>query len=309
METDRIVEATVLSEELNFRKAASRLAISQSSLSRHIDDLEVRVGFRLFVRDRHTVRLTPEGLRFLNEVADLPERVDQAIDSARSRPRSTGGSVVRLSYGRYRGAELVEQTLLAARGEGGPLEIDLVQSGSAQSTDDLLSDESDLALVRPPVPFDALGSRVLLEELLGAVMCEDDPLAASPSITVAELAEQPFISVRPPKGSLAVDSRVAATRERHLRPKNIVREADTMTSMFLLVQAGIGVGLSRYAVIDRAGIPGLVIRPIVPALPGIPLYLAWRKNERNPFVHSLRDLIVQSRFHLGPGFRVLDADG
>ncbi len=49
--------AIVLAEELNFSRAAERLRIDQSTLSRRIMELEAMVGLRLFERNHQTCRV------------------------------------------------------------------------------------------------------------------------------------------------------------------------------------------------------------------------------------------------------------
>jgi DNA-binding transcriptional LysR family regulator len=163
-----------------------------------------------------------------------------------------------------------------------------------------------LALVRPPVPIGLLHSRFLAEELLGAVMREDHLMAAAPKVSIDELLAAPFITVRSRSGIPAVASLSATMKRRDLTPRNIVAEADSITSMFLLVESGLGIGLARQAVFRRANVPGLVIRTIAPPLPGIPLHLAWRKDPVSPSVGSLMELIVQCRTQLGSGYRIAD---
>ena len=52
-------------EELHFGHAAERLGIQQSALSQLVRRLEEQVGFPLFDRSSHHVRLTLEGERML----------------------------------------------------------------------------------------------------------------------------------------------------------------------------------------------------------------------------------------------------
>jgi DNA-binding transcriptional LysR family regulator len=54
-----------VAEELNFRRAAERLFISQPALSRQIRELEDLAGARLLDRDTANVRLTPAGQQAL----------------------------------------------------------------------------------------------------------------------------------------------------------------------------------------------------------------------------------------------------
>ncbi len=56
--------AIVLAEELNFSRAAERLRIDQSTLSKRIMELESLVGVRLFQRNHQLVELTEPGRHF-----------------------------------------------------------------------------------------------------------------------------------------------------------------------------------------------------------------------------------------------------
>ncbi len=61
MNTDRLFEFQVLAQTLHFGKAAEKLFISQSVLSRHIQELENELGAQLFIRSSHSVSLTASG--------------------------------------------------------------------------------------------------------------------------------------------------------------------------------------------------------------------------------------------------------
>jgi DNA-binding transcriptional LysR family regulator len=73
-----------LAEELHFARAAARLQIEQSPLSRAIRDLEDLLGVRLFERNTRSTRITRAG-RVLQEYARRAiALIEQAITSTRS---------------------------------------------------------------------------------------------------------------------------------------------------------------------------------------------------------------------------------
>ena len=55
----------ILAEELNFRKAAQRLYLSQPALSKQIKSLEELLETDLFLRDKGQVTLTTAGFAIL----------------------------------------------------------------------------------------------------------------------------------------------------------------------------------------------------------------------------------------------------
>lgn len=64
MEIRQIYYVLEVAEQKNFSKAADKLYISQSNISQQIRSLEKELGVDLFVRDRHSVELTRDGMRF-----------------------------------------------------------------------------------------------------------------------------------------------------------------------------------------------------------------------------------------------------
>jgi DNA-binding transcriptional LysR family regulator len=76
-----------LGEELNFTKAALRLHLTQSALSRQITEIEKQNRFRLFTRDnRRTVRveLTDAGRVFVEEARSSLAHMERAVHLART---------------------------------------------------------------------------------------------------------------------------------------------------------------------------------------------------------------------------------
>lgn len=70
-----------VAEELHFARAAEKLHIEQSPLSRTIKELEQELGEQLFVRTSRSTRLTRAGKLFLEHVPRIFTALQQARDS------------------------------------------------------------------------------------------------------------------------------------------------------------------------------------------------------------------------------------
>ena len=93
MNTDRLEEFRALAHILNYSKTAEQLYLSQSILSRHIQELEQEVGTTLFMRDTHAVRLTDEGKYFLKWAEQLLEHVEHTMSALSGSGQGVAGTV------------------------------------------------------------------------------------------------------------------------------------------------------------------------------------------------------------------------
>ena len=93
MELAYYQEFIELSKQLNFRKTAESLCLSQSALSKHLKALEDHYGCALLARSRQGVSLTPEGAELL-EYAQVIWRDYQQSKQAMDRLRETRPLVV-----------------------------------------------------------------------------------------------------------------------------------------------------------------------------------------------------------------------
>ena len=92
-----------VAEELHFGRAADRLHMSQSPLSRAIRELERDVGVVLFVRTTRRVELTPAGAALLERARRALLEVDLAVDEARH-AGARGRGIVAIGYGPFSGS-------------------------------------------------------------------------------------------------------------------------------------------------------------------------------------------------------------
>ena len=81
-----------VAEELNFSRAAVRLDISRSAISRQIKDLEKELDTALLFWDNHkAARLTPAGRAFLVYAQDILNRTAQIPKKMKSFLQSDAG--------------------------------------------------------------------------------------------------------------------------------------------------------------------------------------------------------------------------
>ncbi|MNE47712.1 HTH-type transcriptional regulator BenM [compost metagenome] len=100
----------------------------------------------------------------------------------------------------------------------------------------------DLGLMRNTQLPDTLMWEVILREPLLAMIPRDHPLAAQPSVTLAELAQEPFVFFDPHVGTGLYDDILGLMRRYGLSPV-ITQEVGEAMTIIGLVAAGLGVSI------------------------------------------------------------------
>ena len=76
----------------SFHKAAERLHLSQTALTRRVQKLEAHLGLKLLDRDTRNVALTPVGAEFLPKARSLVAEAQGAVSTLREMSRTSRGS-------------------------------------------------------------------------------------------------------------------------------------------------------------------------------------------------------------------------
>lgn len=237
-------------EELHIGRAAEQLGIAQPALSQQIKVLEARLGVRLFDRARRRIELTDAGRLYLREAKALLAASERAVRLARAADRGTAGE---LDIG-YSGSVILEprlhDILRRFRSDCTDVTLSMHEGVVQQLLDDLEDDKLDIAFLRGPVtePPEGIAAQLFTRTPLVAALPADHRLADQSRIAMADLAEEPFITLPDPPGvGLAHSLRMLAGRAGFTA--RIALTAGSVMSTLGLVGAGLGVS-------------------IVPALPG-----------------------------------------
>jgi len=163
---DELAAFAVVASERSFTRAALRLGVSQSALSHTIRRLEQRLGLQLLARTTKSVAPTAAGAALLQELSPALERIDRALDKARSvRHRPVGR--VRLAMSRS-AAMMVLMPKLTAFAEAYPdVVIDVV---TVTGPVDLVAGEFDAGIqLGEFIQKDMIAVRVTQEMRLAVV--------------------------------------------------------------------------------------------------------------------------------------------
>jgi DNA-binding transcriptional LysR family regulator len=206
-----------VAEDLNFGRAARRLHIAQPVLSRQIRAFETELGAQLFVRDSRGTQLTAAGTQLLidakhllDEVAAVQQRLRAAMPTTTITVGVLPGLRATAAAGAFEAAGPNRRAVV--RQVGLLAQADVVRNG-----------EVDVVYAREPIDHHGLGTAALLSEPLDAVLPADDPLAARPSVRLADLSTRLLLqdpAVMPQWRSLA------APEQRWAPPRSVVHSVE-----------------------------------------------------------------------------------
>lgn len=240
-EVEAIQSAAAVADELNFRRAADRLGIDHSALSRRIRDLEHRLGFPLFERSTREVRLTAAGRMFLEENKSLLRGLQRSVDNARLVAEGMSG-LIRIGYMSFAASGTLPDLIARFRIERPDVRVQLTYLRSHAQKEALSRGEIDVGLMIGPWANDAFESVTLSREPLCVFFARDWPLARRKVVRVEDLSSQPLIMGTLEQWDLyrwMLDDIFLA---RGIVP-TVALEASSITGMLGLVQAGLGVSL------------------------------------------------------------------
>lgn len=182
----------VLAEELHFWRTASKLNMTQSSLTRHIQALESDLDVKLFDRNKRNVKLTPAG-RFLKEkwAAEL-SKLDDIHQSAKQIELGEVGTL-KIAYPDSIAGSVLPKVVKDIIAKYPLLKIELTALTFDSQLDSLLNHKVDLIITRDKNDHSDIIDRELYEEDMGIVVPNNHTLKNIDDLSHETLAQQRLI--------------------------------------------------------------------------------------------------------------------
>lgn len=273
----------VVAEELHFGRAAKRLHITQSPLSRQIQILEYTLQFQLFTRNNRSVHLTPAGQAFRAEARQLLAQAENAVSLARRYSQGQAG-VLKMGFTAGSSYRHLPRMLARAGAELKDVEIVLEEMVTVQQMEALRSNQIDLGLGRqPPNDKQTDGIRIAREPLRLAVP-SSHRLAKKAAVRLADLQGEPIITFSPRDGFYFYALIDSLFRRNDMQP-TYVQHVSQIHSILALISAGMGVALVPETA-EALHFENVRFRKLDAATAHADLYLIWQKNNNNPAVQA-----------------------
>ena len=264
----------------SFSKAAEFVSLTQPTVSEHVRQLEDLLGEKLLDRLGREVLPTPAGELLYRYAVRLIKLQDETFQAIRQFSGNLTGDLV-LGASTIPGAYLLPRLIESFQSRHPAIRLRLKIADTAKTTHHLLSGEMEIGIIGARARVPALESTDIFSDRLILVVPPRHPWAKVSTISLEDLATQPFILREEGSGSRTVMNEELLRHGFNPAALSPVAEIDSSEAVRQAVKAGLGIAiLSSLAVAEdlekgslvQVSIEGIDIRR--------PFYLVQRKNRQ-----------------------------
>lgn len=281
-----------VAEELHFRRASERLALSQSALSERISRLEHEIGAPLFFRTTRQVSLTQMGADFLNDAKRILSDVEKTLSKAK---HNVGAALtnIRVSGVDEAISMILPRALLEFKKTNPDVHVRVLEiSSSDKHTQELINHRTDITFIRNSADDEFITSELLHRQEIMVVLSNQNPLSNQKSLKPTDLVDENFVGYPKHARPILHEMLWHCFRKIGVEPK-IVCEIIDKSTMLQFVTNGLGIALAP-AWVKNIAPKGLSFVPLEADYEKIELYVAYRKASNSPTIEEFLEAVKET---------------
>jgi DNA-binding transcriptional LysR family regulator len=274
----------------SFALAADRLFMTQSALSKRIQELEAEVGVQLFDRSGPRARITEVGQEVFSKAEQILRLRDELLISARGPSRVKGAC--RFGISELMAMQWLPQLVSRVRSEYPDVIVEPHVALTQELLDDVVRGESDFAIC----PGGSQDPEVISEPISNVELY----WVGSPSlfghkdiVTLEGIQSHPIVSMSSQAGSTMLLQSFA--QERGLKFRRILA-SNSPDAVAALTIAGLGIALLAGPYVERFIREGKLSRLRVEEklkVPRLSYYVHWRSDNSRMLARAIREIALQ----------------
>lgn len=281
----------VISQNLNYRKAADQLFISRQALSKAIHELEKELGEPLFSTNNNKLQLTPFGIHLLSHASPIIDSFNELKLSIRDWRREKKGHI-QAGIGLGTLNALSPQIFADFQKDYPHIFLSIEEWSDLGVRERVETGEVNIGILScSSESIEKFHSRLIQKGQVYLQVSKDNALAAKDYIEIADLQDQPFISLG--KECDMHNLFVKECLEEGFAPKfvMITLDSNTANNMVLLNQ---GISFGHIQTLNMAANTSLRLIPLHLRSTTWGIYAISKKGiEYTPATQILIDYIVQ----------------
>ena len=226
MRLDRLNVFLDAAQTLNFSETAQRLHISQSTVSKHIGDLERQLNVILFERANGRLRLSEAGRALIPCTRQLMREVERFQAVAQSLPGDVAGPL-RIACTTAAGKYVLPRLAVRFRERFPNVQISMLGCRPMEVEDFLRDTKADLAVVSAEATDPALECQHFFTDQVILIVPSGHAWALRQRVEPDELVGEPLLLREPTSGTRRVLQSALAARDIALTDLNVALELAT----------------------------------------------------------------------------------
>ena len=281
-----------VAREGSITAAANALHLTQPTLTRQMQDLEYELKQKLFVRGKHNITLTEEGMLLKDRAEEIIEMVHKTKSDIMSSGEDVKGDIY-IGCGETEAMQYVAEVIKEIQ-DAYPNIVFHIHSGNAEEVMEKLDKKLlDFGILIQPVDITKYDNITLpTSDTWGVLMRKDSPLAKFETVKLENLKNLPLITSRQVTRK-SQNNDYTKWFQGKFETLNIVATYNLIYNAALLVKSGIGYAVALDRLADTSSESELCFRPFEPKLEA-KLDIVWNKFQvrsaaANLFLQKLQE--------------------
>lgn len=293
MDLDIVQGFFAIVEAGSMGKAAVRLRVSQSTLTRRVQALEAEIGAALLERSGTGIAPTPAGRFFLEGMRAPLDAVQHVVEQTR-RTGQGQRSLLRIGYMASTAQRYLNPALRTLRERNPSVRVQLLDSSPGEQFAALRAGKIDLGLVGES---GRLMEREFFVRRLATVPAvvlvpDNHPLTTQARVSLRELKNETFIPIPAQDAPAYLPWLKTLCRKAGFRPK-LTEPADSMSHLGAMVTADHCVALLPRFLAEKAA-PGLAVLSLAEAYAAADLLVVWQRGKASEPVRQILEALFSS---------------
>jgi DNA-binding transcriptional LysR family regulator len=288
MELRQLRDFVVLAEELHYARAAARLGIDQSPLSRRIKEFEQDLGVLLFARTSRGTQLTPRGQFLLPRARAILKSAEQAREWVRAADPLK--EIVRVSLCDDMPRRDLSSVFAALQHSSASVSVRCANGQCMEQMEDVRNELTDVGFGLFVRAAEGLIAEPLWTASACAVLPRDHSLCETEPPTARHLGNSQIglIERQASDPDLRAQLEVLA---RHVTQVPDILDAESLKVLLTMVSAGACVGIVGPAQAEMIQREEFAVRPITQPRAQFVVHMIYRKGGTAPPVLQLIEAV------------------
>lgn len=271
----------------NFSRTGAQIGLTQPAVSRCISELEAQLGLQLLNRTTREVELTDAGRNLAARLPRVLEDLETALLDVRGMATALHGKV-RVAGSPTLSANLLPDCIARAQRLLPGVQVVLLDRIQHDVMASVQSGEVDFGVVIDPSDREALHCESIHSDPFCLACPATHRLARKRQVRWSDLEGEPLVLLDHASGSRRLIDR-ALVQQGIQAP--IAQEVGHATTIFRMLDAGLGISVIPQLAVPPEGLANLVVRPLTPRIDREIMLVHRRNRALAPVAQRVWDLV------------------